>query len=309
MRLGCLHIFRRHKVFCLALAFTMQVLLWLLQSDSRLLRAVDPQAYTIDSPFLTAIREPLSGVSLIPIILVNRPGTVLIFVLVLGGFCAFAFSGSRQAGRWWKSLILGMLHFAMQLGATIFIAATLDKGLEVWGDDVPSNGVSRDLLFAFLVIGAGAPINGFLFGLYLYLSNCAIGWHEQEIYSSQAIQNWKCFLRMEFRQDSLIIYPIGLRRVETTWKPALQQSVPFDGRLERMRKAVSALYAGDVFDVPKGTTHLYSPTTPLTPELIEAPIEIAKAESPQKVSMARPIDAPKSRQTRRTSTDQHVEPR
>jgi hypothetical protein len=60
-----------------------------------------------------------------------------------------------------------------------------------------------------------------------------------------------------------------------------------------MKKAVSAFFSNDRFEVPKGTTHLYRPGTQLAPELIEVPVEIVKARPVQKVSAASPISVPK----------------
>jgi hypothetical protein len=288
MRTGALWMVWRHKLFCTALALTMLGLVWLLHADSWLLLTAAPESGVINAPFLTAMREPLSGLWQIPTILRNRPGTLVIFVLVLYGFYGFASSGARQPGSRWKSLLLGMLHFAIQLGAAIFVAVIVEKLL-----GRVTVGLVRDLLFLVFAVPAGTVLNGLLFGSYLYLANCFLGWHEQEVYSSQAIQNWKCFLRMKVSRDCLTIYPIGLREVETVWERTLQSATAPAGWIAKMKKAVRGFFFYDRFEVPKGTTHLYRPGTQLAPELIEVPVEIAKESRVQKVSAASPIFAPK----------------
>ena len=288
MRTGALWMVLRHKLFCAALALTMLGLVWLLHADSWLLLTAAPESGVINAPFLTAMREPLSGLWQIPTILRNRPGTLVIFVLVLYGFYGFASSGARQPGSRWKSLLLGMLHFAIQLGAAIFVAVIVEKLL-----GRVTVGLVRDLLFLVFAVPAGTVLNGLLFGSYLYLANCFLGWHEQEVYSSQAIQNWKCFLRMKVSRDCLTIYPIGLREVETVWERTLQSATAPAGWIAKMKKAVRGFFFYDRFEVPKGTTHLYRPGTQLAPELIEVPVEIAKESRVQKVSAASPIFAPK----------------
>ncbi|MFO1128996.1 MAG: metallophosphoesterase [Rhodospirillales bacterium] len=283
MRIGALSIVWRHKLFCAVLALTMLALVWLLQTDSVLL-AISPGAHLVDAVFLAAMRQPLSGLSQIPTILFSRPGTLVIFALVLCGFCAFASSGAPQNGSRWKSLLLGTLHFVIQLGMAISVAVFVD-----WLLGLATAGYVHQLLFPIVALFIGTITAGLLFGIYLYLSNCVLRWHEQEVYSSQAIQDWKCFLRMRITRERLTIYPIGLRQVESVWERALPLvSAPVGRLTEMVQKAVPVFFGNDTFEVPKGTTHLFRPGTGLAPELIEAPVVIYGAGQADGVPAASP---------------------
>ena len=113
-----------------------------------------------------------------------------------------------------------------------------------------------------------------MFSIYLRVANLLTGLHEQELYSSQSIEDWKGFLRMRVAADGLTIYPIGLRRVARDWSPAqmpgdVAKPTPMTGG------ALGGLLATTTrFEVPEGATHLLQPATPLRPELIEGPIHI-----------------------------------
>ena len=121
------------------------------------------------------------------------------------------------------------------------------------------------LLFGWFICGT-------LFALYLRVANAATGLHEQELYSSQAIEDWKCFLRIKVAADRVTIYPIGLRQAVHDWRPApgTEGQTPQGGR-----GLIGALHAPEPdLQVPECATHLLDPVTPLAPHLIETPIFI-----------------------------------
>lgn len=297
-RIGALMIVSRHKLFCATLALIMLSMVWLLHSDSQMLRAAIPDALYLGLPFLTAVRESPAGLLQIWTILINGPGTALILLLIGLTFWGFASSGEKKHSWPGTSPLLGALHFAAQLCLAIYVAVFMDFILEALAGSSARDGFAMVLAFVILCLGAGTLACGVLFGAYLYLSNRGFGWHEQEVYSSQAIQEWKCFLRIKVTAEALTIYPIGLREVGSNWQPTLT-ATPDEpvGRMSKLRRNVSSLFATDSFEVPKGTTHLYYPETPLKPELIEAPVVLAKAEAVEKVSADAPIPAPKQAST------------
>ena len=56
-------------------------------------------------------------------------------------------------------------------------------------------------------------------GLYLLISINVFSRHDNEAFSSLAIQDYKQFLRMKLDEDgTLTIFPIGIRRVPRRWK-------------------------------------------------------------------------------------------
>ncbi|KQU08047.1 metallophosphoesterase family protein [Rhizobium sp. Leaf453] len=277
MRTGAFAMVRRHKLFCAALGCVMLYLLWLFQTSSHGPSA-DAASRTA-APFLTVVRSSLGdGLWRLVSILVTSPTTTTVFAVILAGFWGFASSGAKRGGARWKSLLLGFFHFLVQIGAAILSAILAAAVLDL----IVSGGLLRDLLLPVIAIGLTTLFCGLAFGTYLFFANAAFGWHEQEVFSSQAIQDWKCFLRMKIDKDGLTIYPIGLRKVVTTWKPTLPaEHAP---RPNAMGRAVARIFASDTFAVPKGATHLFSPAEALQPHLIEKPIVISRGIEVQEIT-------------------------
>lgn len=61
-------------------------------------------------------------------------------------------------------------------------------------------------------------LGGLLFGVWMVATNAAWGLHGEEVFSSQRIADFKCFLRMRFEADRLTIYPLKIDKVCTRWK-------------------------------------------------------------------------------------------
>jgi hypothetical protein len=79
---------------------------------------------------------------------------------------------------------------------------------------------SLPLVLGFMawMLVIGGPVGGFLMAVYLVAANRLLGLHANEVFVTQAIQDFKCFLRMKLAADgSLTIFPIGLRRVPRKW--------------------------------------------------------------------------------------------
>ncbi|KSV76044.1 hypothetical protein N185_16480 [Sinorhizobium sp. GW3] len=282
LRAGALAMLVRHKLFCAVLGIIMLYLVWLFHASSRLLpSAIRSEGASL--PFLPALRSGLdTGLAQFVTILTNFPGTMTVFALILVGFCGFASSGAERGGARWKSLLLGFFHFLAQLGAATIVAVVVDLALARIGGGPPMSGLWRDVLFPPIAVVFTTILCGLVFGAYLFLANATFGWHEQEVFSSQAIQDWKCFLRMKIDKDGLTIYPIGLRKVATTWSRTLP--APSTSNPTAMQRAVTRIFGADTFDVPKGTTHLYVPVGPLEPHLIEEPINIVRAAKVEEVT-------------------------
>ena len=71
-----------------------------------------------------------------------------------------------------------------------------------------------------LVLGTIA--GGLMMGLYLVLTNLALGMHVEETFSSQALTGYKNFLRLRGgRAGALSIYAVGIDRVlaRRDWDP------------------------------------------------------------------------------------------
>jgi hypothetical protein len=279
MRNGVFKLFVIHKTFCAALATIMLTLIWLFHSASRQLMSValsaDAEQPLIETPFLACARQAVQSLEKLGrfltdvlAILVCRPGVAGAVLAVALGFVAFAYSGaSRRTPRWAPPLI-GLSHFLVQFLLSLIVATVLST-LLIAATDNPFIHVPA---LVVLSIACCWPINGLMTSVYMWASNYVANMHEQEIFSAQAIEDWKCFLRMRVNKDGLTIFPIGLRKIERTWQVADGMDKIAQTRMTRwLRKALGAKVT---VDVAKNTTHIFHPAEPLAPELIEEPVFI-----------------------------------
>ncbi|QQR42338.1 hypothetical protein JKA73_24895 [Myxococcus xanthus] len=138
--------------------------------------------------------------------------------LFLGGLTlvsAITFADARRGASWrW---LAGGLHGSTHLltaGLLTRAAATLVKQL---GVGAPGS-LRRDIASWLLLFTSGFLVAPFLVGLYLISSLNVFGCHANEAFSSLAIPDWKCFLRLRIDASGLTIYPVGIRRVPRAWK-------------------------------------------------------------------------------------------
>ncbi len=131
-------------------------------------------------------------------------------------------------------IIMGFLHGAAHLITTFLLGWKALTITESWlGIQEP---LSQTLMMVTLVAMAGWLIGPVIVGLYLLISINVFGRHDNEAFSSLAIQDYKHFLRMKIDGDGkLTIYPVGIRRVPRRWKPREDRSpgpvlVPDDPR-------------------------------------------------------------------------------
>jgi hypothetical protein len=189
--------------------------------------------------------------------------TFLFACIMLGGCIAFARSGRADARSNADWLIAGSAHGLLQLLVAL-VCCWLVARLTL----AAATGSLVNLV-AFTAIAAAIifVVNGILFGAYLLLANLAWAMHEQEVFSCQAIEEYKCFLRICIEKDRATVYPIGLRRSAERWKPA-------PGVTVKSTVVWPNLSREQVLEVPAHTTRIYDPVHPLRPQLIEEPIEI-----------------------------------
>jgi hypothetical protein len=87
------------------------------------------------------------------------------------------------------------------------------------------------------------------------------------VYSCQALEKFKSFLRIKIDVAGVTIYPIGLRDIANDWKPAPGATIKSETTFPDLSKTV-------VVDVPEQATRIYDPDVPLAPQLIEGPIHV-----------------------------------
>lgn len=281
MRTGTFRLFYRHKVFCVALAAVLFSLVWLIQTASvwRGVRVALPDGETVPRTALDGLFNVLSGgggfgnfFDLVIRSLLYDPPALFGCLLIAGAFIAFAMSGRAIHTPGKTALIAGVLHFGVQLCAALVIAALIHRlvlPVQAWP-------ILYLVVMPGLCLLAGWLCCGLVFSAYLTVSNLAGGLHEQEIYSSQSIEDWKCFLRIKIEEGKVTIYPVGIRNAVHSWKPA---KVPEDARVKMSSERSGGLMRRIQdpwwdFEVPANVTHLLEPAGPLEARLIERPIVI-----------------------------------
>ena len=186
----------------------------------------------------------------------RSPGAIFWLGVCILGFVAFARSGSKPPKSVVAWSVAGLVHAALQIGGAQLLLWWLARP---HGPPVA------------LSILVGVPVlygaSGTLFGAYLLASERAFGNHLQEVFSCQAVADWKCFLRLHITADRLTIHPIGIQTICTSWKIAAGVVLRKTWSWRRMMRA-------DVLDVPERAKLVYEPAEPLYPKLIEKPIVI-----------------------------------
>ncbi len=115
-------------------------------------------------------------------------------------------------------IIMGFLHGAAHLLTTFLLGWKALAFTEGWlGIQEP---LLQTVTMVLLVGIAGWSIGPIIVGIYLLISINVFSRHDNEAFSSLAIQDYKQFLRMKIDEDgTLTIYPVGIRRVPRRWKP------------------------------------------------------------------------------------------
>ncbi len=139
--------------------------------------------------------------------------SVIFLIAVVGGLIGFCGARSRAV----KVAVggsHGIAHLAVNIGLIWGLAQLNLVRLNLSVDSPLQIG-----LFLMGMLVFGGALGGLLMGLYLVLSNRALGLHTNEVFSAQAIADFKNFVRMHIDPaGTLTIYPIGVRRVVKKWR-------------------------------------------------------------------------------------------
>ncbi len=200
-------------------------------------------------------------------------------VLILGlatiyGFVRFAGSGTK--GKTGLAIIVGLTHCAAQFSVAVMLARYVVRVAPILPCDHSCDGMWK----AVLTLGGTVILAGLFFGyvlsLYLLATNLLLNLHQRELFSAQAIEDWKAFLRIQVCKDKITIYPVGLERISRKWK-----SVSDTSERKWTPKPKGWFYwsrKAEKFHVPEGTTCLFNPVPKLKPHLIEKPIDLCRQE-------------------------------
>lgn len=223
---------------------------WMVQSASRIAPASPPHASLMDT--LAAL--PIGFDSICAAwralwqTLANSPASVLLAIAVLAFFAALSTRGVRSA----ISLagLAGALHGLFHVGlAAVLFWALARVNLHLLGVQT-DDWFILPLLLAETVL-AGGILGGLLFGIWMVIANQLWGLHAEEVFSSQSIADYKCFLRMRFDAETLTIHPLKLEKVCRRW--VLGHGVERRGGFGRTwRVAATAGASGPRFVPAKG---------------------------------------------------------
>ncbi|MBP0639799.1 preprotein translocase subunit YajC [Cupriavidus sp. AcVe19-6a] len=111
--------------------------------------------------------------------------------------------------------LVGALHGLLHLALAIALLWLITRfNIHGFGSDNPP----PILFFLVEAMLLGGAVGGLLFGGWMVLGNALWRLHPEEVFSSQRIADYKCFLRMRFEGGQLTIYPLKLEKVCRRWK-------------------------------------------------------------------------------------------
>lgn len=232
LRLGALGFFYKNLAFSAFLGGLYVFYSWLLQSESKVpnphLKATLMQdLHDADFGIGTFFCVVLSKVYWV---VAHSPGASFLTLFIVVSLWAFCDGQPGLRGAV-KRIVLGGGHGILHVLLAILLLwgfSKLNLGpLQDWlghrGDTGWLDHPLQVLLFLAETLVAGGVLGGTLMGVYLIVANLA-GLHGQDVFSAQAIPDYKNFLRLHLTRERLTIYPVGLAKVHRSWNlsPAAQ---------------------------------------------------------------------------------------
>ena len=146
------------------------------------------------------------------------PATVVFFLILFVGCIAFC-DPKPERRRWVRKttrvavgLTHGLLHASVSIGLMWGFAHLNLSRLGLGVDDF-----RHIVLFSAGMLILGGSFGALIMGVYLFLTNLALGFHQDTAFSSIQIQDYKNFLRLHIDKTGLTVYPVGIRKVPRTW--------------------------------------------------------------------------------------------
>ena len=152
-----------------------------------------------------------------------------------------------------RKLATGIPHGVLQIilmtviSQVIYTLLVADRGLSFWG-------WSFNAAFILLATFYNGILGSFLFGMYLTFTCRKLSINANDSYSAMSLNSHRHFLRLKITHDKIMVFPIGLREIpkRTHW---------------RTRSSTES----------SPSPSLVQPANPMTPQLIEGPIELKLA--------------------------------
>lgn len=257
----------RNVSFCGVLAVMYLLWIWMVQSASKV---PNPARGTLS--LMEKLAELDASLSNLGEVLrqlfwtlAHSPSSVMVALCIVAACGAFSASGIKRAQglAFLAGTVHGVLHLCVAVGLLWQMGRTNVYRMG-WGID----DLRQVALCGAETLLLGGVLGGLLFGIWMVLTNAAWGLHIEEVFSSQRIDDYKCFLRMHFHGDKLTVYPLKLEKVCRRW--SLGAGVRQLARIKRTwRLQASAGAQGPRFVPSPG-----EPSPVQSVQLIEPPIEI-----------------------------------
>lgn len=139
------------------------------------------------------------------------PASVIFVLVVIVGLGLFTASQKdvKPAILSWIGYVHGVLHMLVALGLMWAIANLTSRSTH---DPIFT------VQFTVLMLALGWTAGATLFAVYIHLASKFTGGHTNEVYSSQAIEGYKNFMRFCVRNGELHVYPIGVKDIPNKWR-------------------------------------------------------------------------------------------
>lgn len=267
---------RLNPGFCVVLASFYLLMLWLLQSASK----VPNPGLGNRSLMLYLADVPLGPSGLWQVlrstmwVMAHSPASVIFTLVIVGGAAAWTSASAPRnpSPAFFGGLVHGLAHCSVALFLLWGIGHVNLQALAPWLGMPAAEFVDHPLQVALFVMQAsviGGLAGGLLTGCWLVASNALFGWHHEEVFSAQAIEGYKSFLRIAITPDALTIYPLKIEEVCQRWRPGPGIEVLLKaGRDWRLRPRA-------------GQGSRFEPDRPISVELIEPPIIISSTKRPR----------------------------
>ena len=197
-------------------------------------------AYVFASDLLSGLRQFVQDFQAVLGVLaqltVRHPWITILPVLTLVGTMLFASMANR--GRRWTKWLVGLAHWVVEASLALVVLWIMSYVVDVRldpGSDFWTVGLVLGGLFLLGGFGAGAGM-----GAYLVVTNRWFGWHNNEVFSCQAIADYRSFLKIHVEEDKLTVYPIGVEKVPKQWRQR-RQGEPRTKKVERVISDTPAL--------------------------------------------------------------------
>ena len=208
--------------FGLFLAIIYVLFAWTLQSSSRGNKYISEGS--LFEAFLNPQHTMLEKLKDVASAFVLSPASIIFLAVVVGalwGYTSTEADGKSSALKW-LGAVHGLLH--------IFVAVVLMwVSAMIIGEHVTGLLWRSGAMIALMLV-FGWLAGSIIWALWLYIISATTGGHFNDLFSSQALEGWKHFLRFHMQPDgSIKVYAIGLDEVPSKWtfQPDRDCSEPF----------------------------------------------------------------------------------